>query len=85
MSDKIYVIKMDPQKNKIVPTENERFKDINWNPIKRYKIVVELRKGFTVLKAIRHDSDRITIYTIEAVATTGTFFLLLLFWACLLS
>jgi len=29
MSDKTYVIKMDPQKNKIVPTENERFKDVN--------------------------------------------------------
>lgn len=67
MSDKTYVIKMDPQKNKIVPIENEKFKDVNWNPIKRYKIVAELRKGFTVLKGIRHDSDRSTIYTIEGV------------------
>jgi hypothetical protein len=35
MSDKTYVIKMNPQKDKIVPRENERFKDINRNPIKR--------------------------------------------------
>ena len=35
--DKTYVIKLDPQKDKIVPTENDRFKDANGNPIKRYE------------------------------------------------
>jgi hypothetical protein len=34
---KTYVIKLDPQKDKIVPTENDRFKDANGNPIKRYE------------------------------------------------
>jgi hypothetical protein len=35
--DKTYVISMDPQKDKIVPTENDRFKDANGNPLKRYE------------------------------------------------
>ena len=35
--DRTYVISMDPQKDKIVPTENDRFKDANGNPIKRYE------------------------------------------------
>ena len=35
--DKIYVIKLDPQNDKIVPTENDRFKDANGNPFKRYE------------------------------------------------
>jgi hypothetical protein len=35
--DKTYVIKLDPQNDKIVPTENDRFKDANGNPIKRYE------------------------------------------------
>ncbi len=35
--DKIYFVKMDPQKDKIVPTENERFKDMHGKPIKRYE------------------------------------------------
>jgi hypothetical protein len=30
------MIKMDPQKDKIVPVENDRFKDAYGNPIKRY-------------------------------------------------
>jgi hypothetical protein len=34
---KTYVIKLDPQKDKIVPAENDRFKDANGNPIKRYE------------------------------------------------
>lgn len=34
--DKTYVIRIDPQ-NKIVPIENDRFKDANGNPIKRYE------------------------------------------------
>ncbi|MGI8833010.1 MAG: hypothetical protein ACR2IS_10290 [Nitrososphaeraceae archaeon] len=34
---KTYVIKMDPQNDKIVPIENERFKDANGKPIKRYE------------------------------------------------
>jgi hypothetical protein len=29
--------KMDPQEDKIVPTQNDRFKDANGNPIKRYE------------------------------------------------
>jgi hypothetical protein len=35
--DKTYVVKLDPQKDKIVPAENDRFKDANGNPIKRYE------------------------------------------------
>ena len=35
--DKTYVIKLDPQKDKIETTENDRFKDANGNPIKRYE------------------------------------------------
>jgi len=35
--DKTYIIELDPQKDKIVPTENDRFKDANGNPIKRYE------------------------------------------------
>jgi hypothetical protein len=35
--DKTYVIRLDPQKDKIVPAENDRFKDANGNPIKRYE------------------------------------------------
>lgn len=34
---KNYVIRLDPEKDKIVPTENERFKDANGNPVKRYE------------------------------------------------
>ena len=32
-----YVIKMDPQHDKIIPIENDRFKDANGKPIKRYE------------------------------------------------
>ena len=35
--NKIYMIKMNPQKDKIIPSENERFKDANGKPIKRYE------------------------------------------------
>jgi hypothetical protein len=35
--DRTYVIKLDPQKDKIVSAENDRFKDANGNPIKRYE------------------------------------------------
>ena len=35
--EKTYVIKLDPQKDKIIPTETDRFKDANGNPIKRYE------------------------------------------------
>jgi hypothetical protein len=34
-----YVIKLDPQ-NKIVPRENERFKDANGKPLKRYEVKI---------------------------------------------
>jgi len=36
-ADKTYMIKMDPQKDKTVPVENEQFKDAYGNPIKRYE------------------------------------------------
>lgn len=88
--DKIYTIKMHPTKDKIVPVENDRFKDINGNPIKRFEckithinngreqiwqvgktvclqIIEQLKIGFTVLKVVRHGSDRNTTYTIEGV------------------
>ena len=32
-----YMIKMDPQHDKIIPIENDRFKDANGKPIKRYE------------------------------------------------
>ena len=32
-----YVIKMDPQRDKIIPIENDRFKDANGKPIKKYE------------------------------------------------
>ena len=35
--DKTYVIRMDPQNDKIVPIENDRFKDAQGKPIKRYE------------------------------------------------
>jgi hypothetical protein len=38
--EKTYTIKMDPQKNKIIPVENERFKDAYGNPIKHYECKV---------------------------------------------
>jgi hypothetical protein len=88
--EKTYTIRMDPQKDKIVPVENDRFKDAYGNPVKRYEcliahinngreqkwpvsktvclqIIEQLKKGFTVLKVIRHGSDRTTTYTIEGV------------------
>jgi hypothetical protein len=88
--EKPYMIKMDPCKDKIIPVENERFKDVNGNPVKQFeckithinnsreqkwtvgktvclKIIEELKKGFTVLKVIRHGLDRNTTYTIEGV------------------
>lgn len=34
---KTYVIRLDPQNDKIVPIENDRFKDANGKPIKRYE------------------------------------------------
>lgn len=34
---KTYVIKLDPQKDKIVPVENDRFKDSQGKPLKRYE------------------------------------------------
>lgn len=37
--DKTYVIKLDPQ-NKIVPSENDRFKDAQGRPLKRYEVKI---------------------------------------------
>ena len=37
---KTYMIKLDPQNDKIVPIENDRFKDANGKPIKRYQVKV---------------------------------------------
>jgi hypothetical protein len=39
--DRTYVISMDPQNDKIVPAENDRFKDANGNPIKRYECKIK--------------------------------------------
>jgi hypothetical protein len=39
--DKTYVISMDPQNDKIVPIENDRFKDVNGNPLKRYECKIK--------------------------------------------
>jgi hypothetical protein len=35
--DRTYVISMDPDKDKIVPVQNDRFKDANGSPLKRYE------------------------------------------------
>ena len=37
---KVYLIKIDPQRDKIVPIQNDRFKDANGNPIKRYEFKI---------------------------------------------
>ena len=37
--DKTYIIKLDPQ-NKILPSENERFKDAQGRPLKRYEVKI---------------------------------------------
>jgi hypothetical protein len=34
---KTYIIRVDPQNDKIVPIENDRFKDAQGKPIKRYE------------------------------------------------
>jgi hypothetical protein len=38
--DKTYIIKLDPQNDKIVPVENERFKDAQGKPLKRYELKI---------------------------------------------
>ena len=55
--DKTYVLTMDPQKDKIVPVENERFKDANGNPLKRYECkIIHINNGreqkWTVAKTV---------------------------------
>jgi len=37
---KTYVIRLDPKNDKIVPMENDRFKDANGKPIKRYQFKI---------------------------------------------
>ncbi|MGA7543616.1 MAG: hypothetical protein WBW34_11200 [Nitrososphaeraceae archaeon] len=37
---KAYMIKLDPQNDKIVPVETERFKDAQGKPIRRYEVKV---------------------------------------------
>jgi len=37
---KTYVIRLDPKNDKIVPVENDRFKDANGKPIKRYQFKI---------------------------------------------
>jgi hypothetical protein len=39
-SGKTYIIRIDPDKDKIVPIENDRFKDANGKPIKRYQTMI---------------------------------------------
>lgn len=47
---KTYVIKMDPQNDKIVPIENERFKDAQGKAIKRYECkITHVNNGRTQL------------------------------------
>src|SRR5918994_730418 len=38
--DKTYMLKLDPQNDKIVPVENDRFKDSQGKPLKRYEVKV---------------------------------------------
>lgn len=37
---KTYVIRLDLQNDKIVPVENDRFKDVNGKPMKRYQCII---------------------------------------------
>ena len=37
---KVYMIKLDPQNDKIVPVETDRFKDAQGNPIRRYEVKI---------------------------------------------
>jgi hypothetical protein len=55
--DKTYVIRLDPENDKIVPAENDRFKDANGNPIKRYECrIMHVNNGreqkWTVAKTV---------------------------------
>jgi hypothetical protein len=55
--EKTYTIKIDPQRDKIVPVENERFKDIYGNPIKRYECKIihinnRIEQKWTVSKTV---------------------------------
>jgi hypothetical protein len=55
---------MDPQDDRIVPIENDRFKDSNGMC---KQLIEQLRKGFTTMKVTRHGVDRTTSYVIEGV------------------
>ena len=37
---KVYMIKLDPQNDKIVPVETDRFKDAQGKPIRRYEVKI---------------------------------------------
>jgi hypothetical protein len=37
---KIYIIRLDPQNDKIVPIETDRFKDTQGKPIRRYEVKI---------------------------------------------
>ena len=37
---KVYIIRLDPQNDKIVPVETDRFKDAQGNPIRRYEVKI---------------------------------------------
>jgi hypothetical protein len=38
--EKTYTIKMDPEKDEIVPVENDRFKDVYGKPVRRYECTI---------------------------------------------
>jgi hypothetical protein len=37
---KAYTIRLDPQNDKIVPVETDKFKDVQGNPIRRYEVKI---------------------------------------------
>ena len=54
---KTYLLEMDPQHDKIIPTENERFKDTSGKPIKRYECKIthvhnKRKQTWTVSKTV---------------------------------
>lgn len=55
--DKIYMIRLDLKKDKIVPVTNDRFKDAKGNPLKRYEMIIThvntgVEQAWTVSKTV---------------------------------
>jgi viroplasmin and RNaseH domain-containing protein len=76
---KTYIIRMDPDHDKIVPTENERFKDAQGNPVKRYECRIthvnnSKEQIWSVSKTVCHDiiEELKKGFTVLRVTRTGS-------------